>query len=121
MGSVYATDQRFEPDGGFDPYRYLENAWGIMGGEEVVEVRLRFSAGVAYRVRESNWTGVVSMEEVQDGGCVLTFRVTHTLEMVPWIRGWGPDCEVLAPAALRAQITEDMRKAAAVCREKEAG
>ena len=39
----------------FDPYDYLKFAWGIMGGDEVVEVKLRLSEKVAYRVRESDW------------------------------------------------------------------
>ena len=54
------------------------------------------------------------MEDNPDGTCTLTLRVNHTLEMVPWIRGWGPDCEVLKPDELRQQIAEDMRKAVEV-------
>ena len=42
----------------------LKFVWGIMGGDEVVEVKLRFSAKVAYRVRESDWPGVVKREDV---------------------------------------------------------
>jgi proteasome accessory factor B len=114
MGRVDLLDIRFEIQPGFDPYRYLENAWGVMGGDDVVEVVLRFSPDVRYRVRESDWPGVVSLEDQPDGGCILTLRVSHTLEMVPWIRGWGPDCEVLAPEDLRQRIAEDMRKAAGV-------
>jgi len=41
-------------------------------------------------------------------------QVAHPLEMKPWIRGWGPDCEVLAPAGLRAEVAEEMKRAAEV-------
>ena len=99
---------------GFDPYDFLLHAWGIMGGEEVVDVVLRFSAKVAYRVRESDWPGVVEVLDAPDGGCRMRLRVKHTLEMKPWIRGWGPDCEVLEPEGLRAEIAEEMRAAGAV-------
>ncbi len=36
----------------------------------------------------------------------MTLRVTGTLEMTPWIRGWGPDVEVLEPESLRSEFAE---------------
>lgn len=92
----------------FDPYNYLARAWGIMGGDERVTVKLRFSNKVAYRVRESDWPGVDAIDDLPDGGCIMTLTVSHTLEMKPWIRGWGADCEVLEPEDLRQVIAEDM-------------
>ncbi len=107
-------ETRFKTRVGFDPYEFLEHSWGIMGGNEVVDVVLRFSEKVAYRVRESDWPGVVDVTDEPDGGCRLRLRVKHTLEMKPWIRGWGPECEVLAPEELRNEIAEDMIKAGSV-------
>ncbi len=111
---VEVLDSSYEMPPDFDPYDYLKYAWGIMGGDEVVEVKLRFSKKVAYRVRESDWPGVVARKEGKDGRCTLTFSVNHVLEMKPWIRGWGPDCEVLAPEGLRAEIAAEMKAAGAV-------
>ena len=104
--------------GGFDPYEFLQHSWGIMGGDEVVDVALRFSAKVAYRVRESDWPGVVEVADEPDGGCRMRLRVKHTLEMKPWIRGWGPECEVLAPEDLRREIAADMIAAGEVYRKR---
>ncbi len=101
-------DTVYEIREGFDPYDYLSSAWGIMGGDERVQVKLRFSAQVAYRVRESDWPGVDTIDDLPDGGCVMTLTVSHTLEMKPWIRGWGADCEVLEPEDLRLVIAKDM-------------
>ena len=98
----------------FDPYAYLQYAWGIMGGDEVTEVKLRFAPRVVYRIRESDWPGVVGAEDNDDESCTLTFRVNHALEMKPWIRGWGEDCEVLAPQGLREEIAGEMRRAGAL-------
>ncbi len=111
---VEVLDSTYEMPLDFDPYDYLQHAWGIMGGDAVVEVQLRFSERVAYRVWESDWPGVVKREEGEDGRCTLTFLVNHPLEMKPWIRGWGPDCEVLVPKGLRREIAAEMREAAAV-------
>ncbi len=99
---------------GFDPYDFLQHSWGIMGGDEVVDVALRFSEKVSYRVRESDWPGVVEVTDEPGGGCRMRLRVKHTLEMKPWIRSWGPDCQVLAPEALRQEIAEDMIEAGRV-------
>ncbi len=101
-------EAEYETRDGFDPYEFLAHSWGIMGGEEVVDVALRFSAKVAYRVRESDWPGVVDVTDEPDGGCRMRLRVKHTLEMKPWIRSWGPECEVLAPEELRQEIAGDM-------------
>jgi predicted DNA-binding transcriptional regulator YafY len=43
-----------------------------------------------------------------DGSCVLSVRVGNTTEMKPFIRQWGPDCEVLEPQALRVEIAAEM-------------
>ncbi len=42
----------------------------------------------------------------------MTLQVGATLEMKPWIRQWGADCEVLGPTELRAEIAEEIRRAA---------
>ena len=84
---VYTTDQRYEIPEDFDPYHYLSTAWGIMGGDPVVEVQLCFSPQVTWRVKESVWHPSQIIEDLPDGGCVLTMRVNRTLEMKPWIRG----------------------------------
>lgn len=111
----------FNTRDGFDPYEFLEHSWGIMGGDEVVDVVLRFSGKVGYRVRESDWPGVVDVTDEPDGGCRLRLRVKHTLEMKPWIRSWGPECEVLAPEELRKEIAEDMIAAGRVYGKSSAG
>ena len=91
LEEVEVLDSRFEMLPDFDPYDYLRHSWGIRGGDEVVEVKLRFSKKAVYRVNESDWPGVVAREEDQEGRCTLTFRVNHLLEIKSWIRAWGPE------------------------------
>ncbi len=83
----------------------LQSSWGVMWGDEI-EVKLRFSPAAARRVKESTWHLSQVIEELPDGGCLFTVRVGSTLEMTPWIRGWGPDVEVLNPPELREQFRE---------------
>jgi len=77
----------------------------VIWGEET-EVKLKFSPKVARRVKESVWHPSQGIEDLPDGGCLLTVRVGSTLEMTPWIRGWGPQVEVLAPQGLRDEFRE---------------
>jgi proteasome accessory factor B len=115
-------DETFELPAGFDGAALLQNAWGVMygpaGSEE--EVVLRFSAPAGRRVRESIWHPSQVLEACADGGCLLRVRVAHPLEMKPWIRSWGPDCQVLAPPWLRAEVAAEMRRAAEAYGEKQA-
>ncbi|MBN1191150.1 MAG: WYL domain-containing protein [Dehalococcoidales bacterium] len=81
----------------------LGSSWGVIWGEEVPVV-LRFSPSVTRRVKETNWHPSQVIQDQPDGGCLLKMRVSSTLEMTPWIRGWGPDVEVLEPLKLREQM-----------------
>lgn len=87
----------------FDPYAHLAAAWGVMDEVEV-EVRLRFSAVVAPRVRESVWHHSQRLVDLPDGGCELTMRVGGIKEVRAWVLGWGADVVVLAPPELRDEV-----------------
>ena len=89
----------------FDPRQVLEEAWGIWYTEsEPVEVALKFSPAVARRVRETRWHRSEQVEELPDGGVVWRARVAEPQEMLPWVRGWGADVEVLEPGKLRETL-----------------
>lgn len=105
-------DESFDLPIGFDGPTLLQSAWGVMYGQELQTVVLRFAPAVSRRVRECIWHPSQETVEEADGGCRLTVRVALPLEMKSWIRGWGPECEVLEPAALRAEVAEEMRQAA---------
>jgi len=107
-------EETFELPHGFDGPALLRSAWGVMYGEAPVEVRLRFSPRVTRRVKESVWHPTQRIEDCEDGGCIFTVRVSMPLEMKPWIRGWGADCEVLEPQSLRNDIAEDISRIASI-------
>jgi predicted DNA-binding transcriptional regulator YafY len=115
------TDLAFAVPDGFDPAALLRGAWGIMYGDTLTEVRLRFSPQVARRVAESIWHCSQELRGCEDGGCEMTVRIAHPLEMKPWIRGWGAAVEVLAPASLRAEIAAEARETVERYGEEEMG
>ncbi len=96
----------------FDGPALLRSAWVIMFGEqEPVTVRLRFSSRVVTRVKETLWHPSQHIRDTVDG-CDMTLQIGDTLEIENWIRGWGPDCEVLEPSYLREKMIEDIRRSA---------
>ncbi len=106
-------DQTYQIPQGFDPDQYLAASWGIMHGEEEIEVVLQFSPAVASRVKESVWHPSQEIDDLGDGGCLFTVRVSEPKEMMPWIRSWGAEVEVLGPPLVRKAIADEAAKMAA--------
>ncbi len=105
LRSAQVLHDRYEIPATFDPEALLRDAWGIWYSEaEPVEVVLRFHPRVAMRVRESRWHRGQQLEPQADGYLIWRARIAEPQEMLPWIRGWGADCEVLGPRELRETL-----------------
>jgi CRISPR-associated endonuclease/helicase Cas3 len=99
----------------FDPHERLADAWGIWYTEaEPVEVVLRFHPRVAHRVQETRWHRSEEVEEEADGSLIWRARVAEPQEMLPWIRGWGADVEVVEPKDVRERMAGEARRLAEV-------
>ncbi len=110
---IELTDQPYTIPADFDPREKLADAWGIWYTEaEPVKVVLRFHPRVAHRVRETRWHRSEHIEEQPDGHIIWRAQVAEPQEMLPWIRGWGPDVEVLESLELREQIAGESRRMA---------
>jgi CRISPR-associated endonuclease/helicase Cas3 len=69
-------------------------------------------------VRETRWHPSQRIEELADGYLLWRAQIAEPREMLPWIRGWGADCEVVEPAELRERVAEEYRRAAEVYKNK---
>lgn len=104
------TNKTFELSPEFKGAKHLQQAWIVMYSDETpVRVRLRFSAAVTPRVRETRWHPGQEITPTRDG-CEWSALIGDTLEIEPWIRGWGGECEVLEPLALRETILNHVRR-----------
>ncbi len=84
------------------PERFT-NSWGIWVSDKAPQkVILRFSSQVAGRVRETRWHPTQEIEDYidsegkKDGSVLWSAMISETKEMIPWVRGWGKDCEVIS-------------------------
>jgi CRISPR-associated endonuclease/helicase Cas3 len=98
------TSETYQIPSEFDISKYLAGAWGIFHSGEPVEVRLRFYPPAAARVKESIWHPSQRLSEDKKGAVNLTVTVAGTVEITPWILGWGDAVEVLSPVDLREKI-----------------
>ena len=109
--SASLTTRRFERPEDIVVDQMLKHLWGILYGEGMIEVRLRFHDPVlAERVRKTVWLPTQEVRDLADGGVEWSAQVADPFELVPWIRGWGPDCEVLEPPDLSQSITQIERE-----------
>jgi predicted DNA-binding transcriptional regulator YafY len=92
----------------FNPNSYLENAWGIIGNSDgqSIDVTLRFQASAIYRLDEGGYPNLSTLENHSDGS--RTVKVSTgvnkegiPLEVLAWVRSWGPQVEILGPQSLR--------------------
>lgn len=70
-------------------------------------VRLVFAAEVAASVQVAPSFEVVSREYLADGRLLLTLKVDHVLEVMPWLLSWGAHVQVLEPRALRERVAAE--------------
>ncbi|MBN1647586.1 MAG: WYL domain-containing protein [Spirochaetales bacterium] len=104
--------EKYEVPAGFSNSGHFRDAWGIWlnagtGPEKTV---LRFSPAVAGRVKENNWHPSQELKDNGDGSLTAAFLISQPLEMLPWIRGWGRDVEVIAPPELRRKLKEELKE-----------
>jgi predicted DNA-binding transcriptional regulator YafY len=111
---IELTNERYKIPDDFDPRSLLADAWGIWYTEaEPQEVVLRFNRRVVDRVRETRWHQSEQLAEERDGSLLWRAWVAEPQEMLPWIRGWGADCEVMEPPGLRDEMIGEARRLAA--------
>jgi CRISPR-associated endonuclease/helicase Cas3 len=104
------VDQAYTIPESFDPTDHLKDAWGIWFTDHEPElVRLKFSQKVAKRVTETDWHSDQKTTTQDDGYLLWEARVANWQEMLPWIRGWGADVEVLEPSDLRKELKNNAR------------
>lgn len=83
--------------------------WGIwIGDQEPVEVMLRFHHRQKQRLLETHWHPDQQISEEAEW-IIWRARISEPREMLPWIRGWGADVEVLAPDSLRDEMIGEAR------------
>jgi predicted DNA-binding transcriptional regulator YafY len=96
---------------GFDSATYAAEAYGIMGGEKELRVRVRASPAIAAYMAERIWHPSQRVTRRRDGSVDIAFTTRGRKEVVRWVLSWQPDLKVLSPASLRDRVREKMEDA----------
>lgn len=103
--SVHLLPTRFERPLAIEIARMVEQTWGIWTTEtEAVRVCLRFHNRQYDRLRETRWHPSQQISLDAEGYVIWEAELSEPQEMLPWIRGWGADVEVIEPANIREQV-----------------
>ncbi len=91
----------------------LKHSWGIWYGQEDIHqvFELRFPPHVANRVMEQVFHPNEQKTVQSDGSVLWRAKLAGELEILSWVRSWGPDVQVLAPENFKQRIIADLRHA----------
>ena len=112
LQTARVLSERYTIPANFDPETYLAHSWRMMTNDQPAEVVLHFNADAAPYIRERTWHTSQHLEPASDGGLTLRLCIAEPREMLPWIRSWGAQVEVVEPGWLRERVAEEMRRAA---------
>ena len=74
-------------------------------------IEIAFEPRIARFVRERQWHPSQKNSDRKDGGLVVALDVCNDWALRSWILGFGPLARVLKPAALAAQIKDEVDRA----------
>ncbi|MCB1052566.1 MAG: WYL domain-containing protein [Acidobacteria bacterium] len=94
----------------YEPRSRFEHQFGLMGGDHLEQVTLRFDAGLKPLLASRLWHPSQRFEEVEQG-LLMHLEVFLTEELIAFILGFGPQLVVLKPIDLRQTIHDRLQSA----------
>jgi predicted DNA-binding transcriptional regulator YafY len=94
----------------FNLKAYMRNTWSIDRGEQHIRFRVRFSPEAARYVKEEELFLKPTMTDQPDGSMLFEVTVNSDREFLLWLRQYGPEAEILEPAAYREQMREELAR-----------
>ncbi|HCH3385719.1 TPA: WYL domain-containing protein [Vibrio parahaemolyticus] len=109
LGRLFERSENFKPDPTIEDVINRED--GIYFSEHKYEVVLKASAKVAhYFQRRSLLPHQVIEKELETGELILSSSIAHNSQIIPLIKYWIPDLEVISPKSLMKTIQQQCRE-----------
>ena len=112
MAAAKLLPKNFTPPAKFNAEEFFRTAFGIVAGQKVGEVSLRFDRIAAPTIRERRWHATQKMEELPDGEVRLRMKCSQGHELTAWLLGWGEHVHVESPSRLARMVRAAHRRAA---------
>jgi len=112
---IEVTDAAFTRPTDLTAAAFLQDSFQVetRHGSRPRKVRIRFAPAKAPYIRERRWHPSQQLEELSDGGGVLTLTTASEGELISWVMSQGAGAEVLAPPELREKVAAAARAMAA--------
>lgn len=98
----------FKPDAAI--IAQLESEESIWFGQEKQEIILTVHADVALHFKQRTLLPEqVILKYLDDGGLLLSSRITHTTQILPLVRYWIPHLKIVNPEGLQADLERELK------------
>lgn len=109
VNGVRVLDDRYEYPKGLNTRDFFsKNAFNFE--EDVFTVVLKFPPHAKDYIAEREWYPNQKLKRQKDGSVQLSFESDINMMLLGWIRGFGPDVEILEPKELRERVVEDLQQ-----------
>lgn len=106
---VILQDESFKYPSDFNVKKYFKsNVFNIEGEKHTI--KLKFAPHSKDYILEREWFPNQKEDVLNDDSIVLEFESDINMILIGWIRGFGPDVEVLEPKELRNKIINDVKE-----------
>jgi len=108
--TIEVSSFTFQRPRDFDVSKHLAGSFGIYEGDRDVTVVVQIMPPAARSVLESKPLPGRVVTDQRDGSVLVRYRLTSTVEIKPWVLGFGASAIVLEPEDFRAEICEELEK-----------
>jgi predicted DNA-binding transcriptional regulator YafY len=96
---------------GNDVQKYFDHTIGVtINATGVKEIRVWFSATQGNYLKTQHLHSTQQIVSDDSSGLIVTFRLIPNYELMQTLLAFGPECKVLEPASLQAQLKDMLRK-----------
>jgi len=101
----------FKPARGMEVQKYFDHTLGVtINPTSVKEIRVWFSAAQGNYVKTQHLHATQQIVRDDSSGLIVTFQLIPNYELLQTLLAFGPECKVLEPASLRAELKDMLRK-----------
>lgn len=106
---IALSETRFIPDPSVE--KILTDEDGIWLGEERKEIVLKITRDVAgYFKRRKLIANQIIEKELEDGGLLISAKVSHPNQILPIVRYWIPHIRIISPEGLQNEMEQEIRR-----------
>lgn len=104
----YALEETFVPEPAIQ--KRIEKEDGIWFSEKKTEVIVNVNANIAYYFKRRDLLPYQEIvKECTDGGLILSSQISHANQILPLIRYWLPNINIITPEWLGTQLKQELQ------------